>query len=156
MIEESGRVIAMREGWVWIETIRRSSCSGCSAKGGCGQGLLAKASEGRRNHFRLQTELPLKLDDQVVLGMPESAVFRSSFLAYGLPLVLLVVAVLLADSVFNLSEPGVIAAAVIGLVAGFGILRVVSRYSSNKAHFEPKILRKVEPGQVVEKHCPSS
>ena len=36
------------------------------------------------------------------------------------------------------------------LVAGFGILRVVSRYSSNKAHFEPKILRKVEPGQVVE------
>ena len=143
MIEEAGRVIAVQGDDVWIETIRTSSCSGCSARSGCGQGLLAKIKDGTRSHIRLKTELKLTVDDEVILGLPEQAFIRSSFLAYGFPLVMLIVAVLLADSVFSLAEPWVILAALLGLVAGFFAVRLISQLASSKADFQPEILRKI-------------
>ena len=42
MIEESGRVVALAPGAVWVETERNSTCSGCSVRGGCGQGLVER------------------------------------------------------------------------------------------------------------------
>jgi len=149
MIEESGRVIAVEGDEVWIETIRTSSCSDCSARSGCGQGLLAKVKDGARSHIRLQTDLKLAVDDEVILGLPEQAFIRSSFLAYGLPLLMLVVAVLLADSFFELAEPWVIAAALLGLMAGFFVVRLISQLEAVRDNFQPEILRAI-PAVTVE------
>lgn len=149
MIEESGRVVAVEGDEVWIETIRTSSCSGCSARSGCGQGLLAKVKDGTRSHIRLQTDLKLVVDDEVILGLPEQAFIRSSFLAYGLPLLMLIAAVLLADSVFALAEPWVIVAALLGLASGFFVVRLISQLSLARDDFQPEILR-VIPVVTVE------
>ena len=47
MLLERGRVVAIEADAVWVETIRRSTCAGCSARSGCGHGVLARASGGR-------------------------------------------------------------------------------------------------------------
>lgn len=46
MIEEQGRVVATEPGAVWVETVRRSTCSSCSANAGCGQGLMQRLGVG--------------------------------------------------------------------------------------------------------------
>lgn len=143
MIEETGRVVAVDYNEVWIETIRKSGCSGCSARSGCGQGLLSKIKDGTRNHIRLQTELGLQVGDEVILGLPEQAFIRSSFLAYGLPLLALIAAVLLADMGLGLSEPWVILAALIGLAAGFVVVRLLSRLGGHRGDFQPVIVRAI-------------
>jgi len=150
MIEETGRVVAVKGDEVWIETIRNSSCSGCSARSGCGQGLLAKVRDGSRSHIRLHTELQLAVDDEVILGLPEQAFIRSSFLAYGLPLISLIAAVLVADKVFGLVEPWVIGAALLGLAAGFLAVRLISQLGAARDDFEPVII-KTNP--IVAQHC---
>jgi len=157
MIEESGRVVAVEGDEVWIETIRTSSCSGCSARSGCGQGLLAKVKDGTRSHIRLQTDLKLAVDDEVILGLPEQAFIRSSFLAYGFPLLMLIVAVLLADSVFELAEPWIIVAALLGLAVGFVVVRLISQLSVIRDDFQPEILRvipQVAVDQPLKADCP--
>lgn len=143
MIEETGRVVAVDHNEVWIETIRTSSCSGCSARSGCGQGLLSKIKDGSRSHIRLQTELDLQVGDEVILGLPEQAFIRSSLLAYGLPLLALIIAVTLADTLFGLPEPWVIAAALAGLASGFFLLRWLSRRGDRRGDFQPVIIRAI-------------
>jgi sigma-E factor negative regulatory protein RseC len=141
MIEETGRVVAVNGDEVWIETVRNSSCSGCSARSGCGQGLLAKIKDGRRNHIRLHTGLKLVVDDEVILGLPDQAFIRSSFLAYGLPLFALIMAVVVADKWFGFSEPWVIGSAFIGLLTGFLGVRLISQSGTAQNDFEPVIVK---------------
>lgn len=159
MIEETGRVVAVQDHEVWIETVRTSSCSACSARSGCGQGLLARIKDGKRSHICLQTDLELAVDDEVILGLPEQAFIRSSFLAYGLPLGMLILGVLLADSVLMLAEPWVILAALLGLATGFVALRVISRLAAARGDFQPQIIRKIAlrtAGQAATNGCPAS
>ena len=40
-IIESGRVVAVEETGVWVETIRSSACGSCAARSGCGHRTLA-------------------------------------------------------------------------------------------------------------------
>lgn len=143
MIEETGRVIAVKGKEVWIETIRNSTCSGCSARSGCGQGLLAKIKDGSRSHIRLHTELKLAVNDEVVMGLPEQAFIRSSFLAYGLPLFSLIGGVLIADKLLRLAEPWIIAAAVAGLATGFLTVRLISQIAAMRGDFEPQIIKTI-------------
>ena len=141
MIEETGRVVAVDHQHVWIETIRKSGCSSCSVRSGCGQGLLSRIRDNSRNHIHLCTELDLQVGDEVVLGMPEQAFIRSSFLAYGLPLLALIAAVVLADRLFYLPEPWVIVAAIIGLAGGFLLVRWLSHLGDRLGDFQPVIIR---------------
>lgn len=143
MIEESGRVVAVDGNQVWIETVRKSSCSGCSARSGCGQGLLSKIKGETRNHICMHTELKLQVGDEVILGLPEQAFIRSSFLAYGLPMLALISAVLATDMVFGLSEPWVILAALLGLATGFGLVKLISTLANHRSDFQPVIVRTI-------------
>lgn len=41
MLTETGRVIAIDDDGVWVETLKQSACHQCKARKGCGQKLLA-------------------------------------------------------------------------------------------------------------------
>ena len=141
MIEENGRVVAVKGNEVWIETIRQSTCSGCSARSGCGQGLLAKVTEGKRNHIRIVSETKMEVGDQVVFGLPEKAFIRSSFWAYGMPLSSLILSVVMGDKVFGLAEPWVIAAAIAGLGFGFLLVKLHSELTKGRSDYQPVIVK---------------
>ncbi len=143
MIEEQGRVVAVDGDQVWVETVQQSSCGSCAARATCGQGLMSKFSEGKRNHIRLTSDRPVKLGDHVVLGIPENTLVKSALLAYGLPLVMFVLAAALAESYFALPEAGVVLVGLIALVTGFALVRHVAGVS--KLALQPVILE-VLPG----------
>ena len=68
MIEEQGRVVALEPGAVWVETRRKSTCSGCSARNGCGQGLMDQLGvRERRDLVRAVSDLHLQVGDSVVV-----------------------------------------------------------------------------------------
>lgn len=78
MIEEQGRVVATEPGAVWVETVRRSTCSSCSANAGCGQGLMQRLGVGAgRARVRALSDLSLRVGDAVVLGIHEDLLLRA-------------------------------------------------------------------------------
>ena len=81
MIEESGRVVALDDGAVWVETRRKSTCSGCSAKNGCGQGLMDTLGvREQRGLIRALSDLQLQVGDSVIVGVREDVLLRGAVL----------------------------------------------------------------------------
>lgn len=145
LIVESGEVVRLDDGFVWIKTIRKSTCGACQARHGCGQKLLNQlSSESADIKAKLNTNFPkntLAAGDTVEIGIAESAVVLSSLLTYGLPLFCLIVAVVLVAPIGSDLITALSGASALAL----GVLIV--RWGSPKycpPHlFEPIVLRKI-------------
>lgn len=142
MIRETGKVVAVEVGGVWVETIQQSACHTCAAEKGCGQSLLAKAT-GKTTAIKvLPGNCDLKnigMGDQVVIGIPEKVVVNGTLLAYFLPLFLMVLGVI---SVSQLSNSDVVVAfgALTGLIAGGLLVRLHSYLNRTNHEVQPIIL----------------
>ena len=153
MIHEHGRVVSVRalnnnhsahpEQEVWVETIRKSTCGSCAAKPGCGQSLLAQWADSKRTHIKLITDKVVTVDDEVVLGIEEHALLKGSLAAYGLPLVTMLLSVILASIGLGLAEGWVIVSALVGLVLGFGLVRLYGRFTREQA-YRPELIEVVD------------
>lgn len=149
MIEEQGRVVAVESGAVWVETLRKSTCSSCSVKAGCGQGLLDQlGAGGRRGLVRALSDLHLNVGDGVIIGVREDLLVRGSLLVYLLPLLGLFVAAVLAEQA-GLSEPWVILSALFGFVLACGAVRWRSHFTAGDPALQPVVLRAVLGGAAV-------
>lgn len=148
MIEESGRVVALEAGAVWVETLRKSTCSSCSANAGCGQGLMDKLGVGRnRGLVRALSDLQLQVGDSVVIGVHEDLLLRGAFLVYLLPLVSLFAAALVAQWL-GLPEPLVILFGLAGLALAWWVIHLRSRRNADDPALQPVVVRALLVGTV--------
>ena len=142
MIQETGKIVAVETGGIWVETIQQSACHTCAAEKGCGQSLLAKAT-GKTTAIKvLLGNCDLKnvdVDDQVVIGIPEKVVVNGTLLTYFLPLLLMVLGVI---SVSKVSSSDVVVAfsALVGLVAGGLLVRLHSYLNRANHEVQPVLL----------------
>jgi len=89
MIEERAVVVEAGDGHAWVEIQRRSACGSCAASEGCGTAALGKLWSGRRIRVRAIAEEPLRVGDEVCVGLADGVLLRGALLAYSLPLFLL-------------------------------------------------------------------
>ena len=120
MIEEQGRVVTSEpNGLVWVETERKTTCSSCSARQGCGQHLSSKYRPSAVTSMisALSSE-PLFEGDRVLIGIPEHSLMRASAIIYMLPLMLLMAALWLSG-VVGLGDGMTSLLCLLALVLGF-------------------------------------
>lgn len=145
MIEEVARVIRSEDGFAWVETQRRSSCSSCASKQGCGTGALSKVLGARVQQMKVRNPVDAKSGDEVILGIEEQALIKSSLAVYLMPLVLMLSAGLLGQWLapqwlLDADTLGMVFA-LLGLAAGFIWLRLFNRRASGDPRFMAEILR---------------
>lgn len=95
MIEEVGRVAAVDEQHIWIETEIKTTCSACQANDNCGTGTIAKAFSPKTETLKLPRFQNVKVGQQVKLGIPEKSLLSASALVYMLPLLVMVISAVL-------------------------------------------------------------
>ena len=117
MIEEGATVVDVAEGFVWVETRRRSACGHCDSAETCGTSALAKLFGERRNRLRIDDPVGLRTGDQVVIGIANGALVRASLTAYLLPLIVLVTAAGIGTAL-QLAEGAVALLGLAGLGSG--------------------------------------
>lgn len=152
MIEESGRVVAVEDGAVWVESIRQTACASCAARKGCGQSALAKLGQQHKNHVRALNAFHLKVGDNVVIGVPEDVVMKGTVVAYMMPLVMMLVAAITADS-FSLGDLWVSLAGVAGLALGFLLVHIHFLKVRKDKRYYPVVLRPAS--EQESSYCPS-
>ncbi len=146
MIEEWGRVVAVEPGAVWVETVRKSTCSSCTANAGCGQGMMDKLGAGsRRGHVRALTDLQLGVGDSVAIGVHEELLLRGSLLVYLLPLLGLFLCALSVQTLGG-SESHIIFAGLGGLMCSWLYIRWRSQRTANDPALQPVVLRALLAG----------
>ncbi|MBD9513772.1 SoxR reducing system RseC family protein [Pseudomonas sp. PDM22] len=151
MIHERGRVVAVESGAVQVETLRRSTCSGCSVNAGCGQGLLERlgGSQGRsRVRALISPNLAsssLKPGDEILLGVDEDLLLKSALLFYLSPLIGLFALALLAARL-DLAEPLIIVAGLAGFLLAWLLVRRHARRHTDDPAMQPVVLRALVGG----------
>lgn len=141
MIEENGRVVATDPGFAWVETSRQSACDSCSAKSGCGHSALAKLGQNSV-HMQAVCDMDVSVGDQVVVGVPEEIMLKSSFLAYMMPLLAMMTLALAADTIWS-HDLVTAVAGMTGLAAGFAILRWHFHRNQHDERYQPVVLRRL-------------
>lgn len=143
MIEERGRVLSVEQGAVWVETVRRSACDSCQARNGCGQSILQRLGLGARSGFiRVldeQAESRRQPGEEIIIGIPESAVLHGSAVVYLLPLLVLFAGALMAQ-LAGATEPLIILAGFLGMGIGFAAVRWHGRRTHSNSAFVPHVL----------------
>lgn len=148
MIIEKGVVTRVDGKSVWVQTQQSSACGGCATRQGCGQKLLHKYL-GRTSALEAQlledSTLELSEGDSVEIGLSEKAVLAGSLVTYGLPIVCLILAILLADV---LLPQWSVLLAVLGIGCGFVLSRHVLRRFFSPYQFIPIVLDRHQPVSV--------
>ncbi|MFK7828394.1 MAG: SoxR reducing system RseC family protein [Congregibacter sp.] len=160
MLSETGRVVAIDEGGVWVETLRQSTCGKCVARSGCGHGMLNTALPGGSRGLikaRLPEESPLlvQLHDTVEISLPERSFLSGVAMLYFVPLLMTVLGAALADGYLVLvsmdqamADLRVGVGAGLGLASGLLLLRVFTQRNANDQRFQPRVTARLpQPGE---------
>ena len=141
MIEETGRVVALAPGAAWVETARSSTCSGCSVRSGCGQGLVDRLGiRERRGLILALCDLRLSVGDTVVVGIRESVLLHGAVLVYLFPLIMLFIFAVVASQL-SAPEPYVMLAGLGGFLFAWLLVRKRSQQTSIDPALQPVVLR---------------
>jgi len=145
MLTETGRVVAVEAGWLWVETIRQSTCGSCSAAKGCGHGLMNQAGDGRRSYLKVSSAAfphdRFAVDDEVRIAIPEHVMLGGSFMVYMVPLLsTLVLAGGWAALTPAATDLGTLCAAVLGFGSGVGLVRLHAWWRRNDPDLNPQLL----------------
>lgn len=156
MLTETGRVVAVENDGLWVETIRQSTCGSCSASKGCGHSLLNKIGDGRRSLVRVipceHSPGEYAVGQSVRIGIPETVVLRSSFVVYILPLLLMLLG---AGSVPALAvdwsgDLAALCGAALGLAVGVALIRVHAWQHRMDPELQPQLLGPADSQESLE------
>ena len=146
MIEERARVIAVENDQLLLEAQTRSTCTGCAARQGCGTSVLSRWVGRRFTRFQAPNTVNARVGDEVVVGLAEEAMLHGSLLVYLMPLLAMIVAAVLADSLVAADAAARELLVLIWAVAGFASMLFVSRLilssKRRRSRLTPVVLRK--------------
>jgi sigma-E factor negative regulatory protein RseC len=140
MIEETGRVLSIEDGFADVETIRTSSCTSCRARHGCGHHAIAQVSSSNRMRMKAIDPLAVKVGQSVVIGIPEDTLLQASIWMYLIPLLGLVVGAVIPSLWGGESDIAVVFA-ILGFAGGLLLAKKKSKQEMNNLAYYPKILR---------------
>jgi sigma-E factor negative regulatory protein RseC len=141
VIEGQAVVVAVDGDHVWLATLAPAACGSCATQSACGSGGTATTpkSQWRAPRALPAGAAPLALGDTVRVGVDRSALTRAAWVAYGLPLLAMLAAVLPMQAA---GDGAAAAAAVAGLLVGAAVARVlVKRWH---AGLQPAVLGRAD------------
>lgn len=147
MIIETGRIVAIENTGVWVETIQKTACGSCKAEKGCGQRLINKW-DGHTSYIRVLLEgrspAGYQAGDEIQIGIPEEVIAKSSLTAYIIPLLVLVIATSIAHVQFA-NEAITIISGFTGLLLGGLIVRWHSWRNRHNPELQPILVDDTKP-----------
>jgi sigma-E factor negative regulatory protein RseC len=146
MVEESALVLKVDSDTVWVQAIQQTACGSCQAQKGCGHSLLAKVGQKQIEIPVSRNGLDVQVNDQVMIGVPEQAIIRSSLMMYGIPLISMILVALLGTGL-GISEGGIIILSFVSLIAGFVWVNIRSK-SLDFEQWNPRLIRKISAQQM--------
>jgi sigma-E factor negative regulatory protein RseC len=145
MIEEIAKVTAIHDHNITVESLVKSSCSGCKQIDNCGSGQIAKAFPQKTILMQLTSTFPVKLGDNVVIGLSEAILLKSAWQVYIWPLIGLIFGALVGQLLMNYGavnhEILAIVLGIIGGYLGFYCARLKQNNIANCPQWSPVILR---------------
>lgn len=112
---------------------------------GCGQNLLNQLV-GTNADIKVElaphTTQEIKEGDSIEIGIEEGAIVAASMLAYGAPLLTLMLSIVLSDAM-QISGIALLSTCVLGLGLGVALARLILSSRFRPGFFQPTFVRKI-------------
>ena len=142
MIEEQALVIKASKERVTLEVVRTKPCGLCGQVRGCGNSIWGKIFSHQSGHIETRNDLNAKLGDIVILGIDETLMLKSSLMLYGVPLLLMFLGMLLANSFAKeMVELYTLIGAVTGLFLGIVMIKRFINEKMQMFYNEAQLIR---------------
>lgn len=147
MLFERGTVVAVEHDSLWLETLKQSSCKQCSAQKGCGQKLVVKSAASKMTCIKAVLLKPQEssywqVGDVAEIAIDEFALVNATFIAYGMPLIVMLFMTVVANA-YGLTDAYVALSAFIGLLLGGAFVRWHSAIHVDNTGYHAKVMRKI-------------
>lgn len=103
MIETTATVIKIDDQHIWVASNPSSACDACRQKTSCASNVLG--SVAKQKSVLVDSPFALTLGDEVLIGVDEKLLLRSSLLLYLLPLLGLFIGAGVAESILTDNTP---------------------------------------------------
>jgi len=142
MIEEQAIVIKASKESVTLEVVRSKPCGLCGQVRGCGNSIWGKIFSHQSGHIQTRNNLNAKLGDIVILGIDETLMLKSSLMLYGVPLLLMFLGMVIANSFAKeMTELYTLVGAVLGLSLGVVMIKRVINEKMQMFYNEAQLIR---------------
>ena len=142
MIEEQAVVIKASKERVTLEVGRDKPCGLCGQVRGCGNSIWGKIFSHQSSHIETRNDLNAKLGDVVILGIDETLMLKSSLMLYGVPLLLMFLGMVIANSFAKeMVELYTLIGAVTGLFLGVVMIKRVINEKMQMFYNEAQLIR---------------
>jgi sigma-E factor negative regulatory protein RseC len=142
MIEEQAIVIKASKERVTLEVVRSQPCGLCGQVRGCGNSIWGKIFSHQSGHIETHNKLNAKLGDIVILGIDETLMLKSSLMLYGVPLLLMFLGMLIANSLAHeMVEFYTLVGAILGLSLGVVMIKRVINEKIQMFYNEAQLIR---------------
>jgi sigma-E factor negative regulatory protein RseC len=152
MIEEQAQVTAIEHGNITVESIVKSTCSGCQQLESCGSGQIAKAFPQKKTTYTVCSDFPVKVGDHVTIGLSEKILLSAAWQVYMWPLIGLFMGSFfgqfLLERNFLSHELWALPFAILGGVLGFSLAKRQQSISLNKQEWLPTLLKVLPPSKI--------
>lgn len=132
MIESVATVVAVGQDWAQVECRRKSACGHCHQQDNCGVGAMAKAMPGRPQLFQIALTMPVRVGQEVRIGIPERSLLKSALLVYMVPLLFLLLGALAGKGVAQLYLLKEEAPEILGALLGGGLGFLLARFGARR------------------------
>lgn len=133
MIEHKGVIASISGNKLSVKILQESACSSCHAKGAC---MAADSKEKRVDITDFTGKY--KINDSVIIEGKESMGYKAVFWAFVIPLLILVLTIVLATSVWKLGEMEAAITSIITLAPYYVILYLLRNKMANSFKFTIK------------------
>jgi sigma-E factor negative regulatory protein RseC len=149
MLRESGRVVALENGYAVVLGQRTGACGSCGARKSCGIGTAAQAVHaGSEVRIRARNPIHAPVGTEVLMEISEGMMLKASAVVYLLPVVILMLTGafvrwwLLAEGVASDTAEGLAAlAALVSLVFSLWLIRWYDGHVARQDRHAPVIIR---------------
>lgn len=148
MLEQQALVLALDQQQAQVEVIREKPCAICGQTRGCGVSIWGRLFGHQSARFYLQNSLQAQVGDHIIIGVAEGAVMMGAWIAYGLPLLLLLLGAIVGTMMISwsaASDINTIIGAALGLMISLLIQRVVRTVYQQQGRYQVSMLRMVNP-----------
>ncbi|WP_436414437.1 SoxR reducing system RseC family protein [Petrimonas sp.] len=133
MIEHKGVIASISGNKLSVKILQESACSSCHAKGAC---MAADSKEKMVDITDFTGKY--KINDSVIIEGKESMGYKAVFWAFVIPLLILVLTIVLATSVWKLGEMEAAITSIITLAPYYVILYLLRNRMANSFKFTIK------------------
>ena len=137
-MRQPGEITQVKNGMMQVTFCRPEACAACNA------------CEGGKKEHSIWVRGDGRVGEIAIVDMPEKMVAKASFLAYGMPLVMLLAGLILGNVLAGGKDLGTALGALIGLAAGMLILKVTEKNRRGREEWTPQVVDVLENGTAKE------